>query len=80
MSAPFVPLNPKPFLNSLTGKKVSVVLKWNMTYEGILEAVDSYMNLKVQTPYLIATDQRETHRRASSQTQKNLSVANHRAF
>ena len=46
-SKPFVPLNPKPFLNSLTGKKVSVVLKWNMTYEGILEAVDSYMNLKV---------------------------------
>ena len=29
-----VPVNPKPFLNNLTGKKVIVKLKWGMEYKG----------------------------------------------
>lgn len=28
------PLNPKPFLTSLTGKQVMVKLKWGMEYKG----------------------------------------------
>lgn len=30
-----VPVNPKPFLNNLTGKPVIVKLKWGMEYKGI---------------------------------------------
>uniref|UniRef100_A0A0E0JWA0 Sm protein F n=1 Tax=Oryza punctata TaxID=4537 RepID=A0A0E0JWA0_ORYPU len=37
-----VPVNPKPFLNNLTGKPVIVKLKW-----GYLVSVDSYMNLQL---------------------------------
>ena len=29
-----VPVNPKPFLNDLTGKIVIVKLKWGMEYKG----------------------------------------------
>lgn len=29
-----VPVNPKPFLNELTGKSVIVKLKWGMEYKG----------------------------------------------
>jgi small nuclear ribonucleoprotein F len=29
-----VPVNPKPFLNDLTGKQVIVKLKWGMEYKG----------------------------------------------
>ncbi|KAF7495010.1 Small nuclear ribonucleoprotein F [Sarcoptes scabiei] len=42
-----LPLNPKPFLNSLTGKPVSVKLKWGMEYKGFLVSVDAYMNLQL---------------------------------
>ncbi|CAL5322271.1 unnamed protein product [Camellia sinensis] len=42
-----VPVNPKPFLNNLTGKKVIVKLKWGMEYKGFLVSVDSYMNLQL---------------------------------
>ena len=42
-----VPVNPKPFLNDLTGKTVIVKLKWGMEYKGYLVSVDSYMNLQV---------------------------------
>ncbi len=31
-----VPVNPKPFLNDLTGKQVIVKLKWGMEYKGTL--------------------------------------------
>ncbi|KAG5557211.1 hypothetical protein RHGRI_007474 [Rhododendron griersonianum] len=31
-----VPVNPKPFLNNLTGKRVIVKLKWGMEYKGTL--------------------------------------------
>jgi len=30
-----IPVNPKPFLNNLTGKTVIVKLKWGMEYKGI---------------------------------------------
>ncbi|GMP22504.1 hypothetical protein CsSME_00000498 [Camellia sinensis var. sinensis] len=42
-----VPVNPKPFLNNLTGKKVIVKLKWGMEYKSFLVSVDSYMNLQL---------------------------------
>jgi small nuclear ribonucleoprotein F len=40
-------VNPKPFLNNLTGQSVIVKLKWGMEYKGILMAIDSYMNLQL---------------------------------
>ena len=42
-----MPLNPKPFLNGLTGKPVMVKLKWGMEYKGYLVSVDGYMNIQV---------------------------------
>ncbi|MQL73855.1 hypothetical protein Taro_006215 [Colocasia esculenta] len=42
-----IPVNPKPFLNNLTGKSVIVKLKWGMEYKGFLVSVDSYMNLQL---------------------------------
>lgn len=47
MSSSMMPLNPKPFLNGLTGKPVLVKLKWGMEYKGYLVSVDGYMNLQV---------------------------------
>ncbi|KAK7265258.1 hypothetical protein RJT34_32876 [Clitoria ternatea] len=50
LSVPFfltIPVNPKPFLNNLTGKPVIVKLKWGMEYKGYLVSVDSYMNLQL---------------------------------
>ena len=41
-------MNPKPFLNGLTGKPVMVKLKWGMEYKGYLVSVDGYMNLQVR--------------------------------
>jgi small nuclear ribonucleoprotein (snRNP)-like protein len=41
-------VNPKPFLNELTGKTVIVKLKWGMEYKGYLVSVDAYMNLQVR--------------------------------
>ena len=40
-------INPKPFLQDLTGKHIIVKLKWGMEYRGRLNAVDSYMNVKL---------------------------------
>ncbi|KAJ8599950.1 hypothetical protein CTAYLR_002827 [Chrysophaeum taylorii] len=40
-------VNPKPFLNELTGQIVIVKLKWGMEYRGQLLSVDSYMNLQL---------------------------------
>uniref|UniRef100_T1IMT0 Sm protein F n=1 Tax=Strigamia maritima TaxID=126957 RepID=T1IMT0_STRMM len=42
-----LPVNPKPFLNSLTGKPVMIKLKWGMEYKGYLVSVDGYMNLQL---------------------------------
>ncbi|KAK6945971.1 LSM domain, eukaryotic/archaea-type, partial [Dillenia turbinata] len=44
-----IPVNPKPFLNNLTGKCVIVKLRWGMEYKGFLVSMDSYMNLHWQT-------------------------------
>jgi small nuclear ribonucleoprotein (snRNP)-like protein len=41
------PVNPKPFLQDLTGKPVFVRLKWGLEYKGYLVSTDSYMNLQV---------------------------------
>jgi small nuclear ribonucleoprotein F len=41
-------VNPKPFLQDLTGSQVIVRLKWGETeYRGKLLSVDSYMNLQL---------------------------------
>mmetsp|Transcript_22644 Transcript_22644/g.21767 ORF Transcript_22644/g.21767 Transcript_22644/m.21767 type:complete len:85 (+) Transcript_22644:141-395(+) len=40
-------VNPKPFLADLTGKKVSVRLKWGQVYQGELASSDAYMNLQL---------------------------------
>lgn len=32
-----IPVNPKPFLNNLTGKTVIVKLKWGMEYKGTMQ-------------------------------------------
>ncbi|CAH3180705.1 unnamed protein product [Porites lobata] len=42
-----MPLNPKPFLNGLTGKAVIAKLKWGHEYKGYLVSVDGYMNLQL---------------------------------
>ncbi len=42
-----MPLNPKPFLNGLTGKPIIVKLKWGMEYKGYLVSTDNYMNVQV---------------------------------
>ncbi|CAE7564838.1 unnamed protein product [Symbiodinium sp. CCMP2456] len=42
-----VPVNPKPFLNDLTGKLVLCKLKWGMEYKGSLKSIDPYMNLQL---------------------------------
>ena len=42
-----MPMNPKPFLNSLVGKAVMVKLKWGHEYKGFLVSTDSYMNLQM---------------------------------
>lgn len=42
-----MPLNPKPYLNGLTGKPVIVKLKWGMEYKGYLVSTDNYMNVQV---------------------------------
>ncbi|CAF1294016.1 unnamed protein product [Adineta ricciae] len=41
------PLNPKPYINELVGKKILVRLKWGMTYTGILINFDQYMNVQL---------------------------------
>ena len=43
-----VPVNPKPFLNDLTGKPVIAKLKWGMEYKGILVSVDNYVNIRME--------------------------------
>ncbi|KAF9046043.1 small nuclear ribonucleoprotein SmF, partial [Hymenopellis radicata] len=40
------PVNPKPFLQELTGKPVFVRLKWGQEYSGFLVSTDGFMNLQ----------------------------------
>jgi len=42
-----LPINPKPFLNSMTGKSIIVRLKWGPEYKGYLVSVDGYMNIQM---------------------------------
>ncbi|KAF5298411.1 hypothetical protein FQR65_LT18688 [Abscondita terminalis] len=42
-----MPINPKPYLNGLTGKAVMVKLKWGQEYKGYLVSVDGYMNIQL---------------------------------
>ena len=41
-------MNPKPFMQELTGKAVYVKLKWGLEYKGFLVSTDGYMNLQVR--------------------------------
>ena len=41
------PLNPRPYINELVGKKILVRLKWGMSYTGYLVSVDQYMNVQL---------------------------------
>ncbi|KKZ67165.1 hypothetical protein EMCG_07146 [[Emmonsia] crescens] len=44
----FVPLNPRPMLQSLVNEDIIVRLKWGHTeYKGQLVSVDSYMNIQL---------------------------------
>ncbi|KAI9672043.1 MAG: hypothetical protein M1829_004587 [Trizodia sp. TS-e1964] len=44
----FVPINPKPMLQSLVNEEVIVRLKWGQTeYKGRLVSIDSYMNIQL---------------------------------
>lgn len=43
--------NPKQFLSRLVHKKVKVVLKWGLTYEGILLSSDNYFNILLDDCY-----------------------------
>ncbi|KAG6833777.1 hypothetical protein H0H87_001209 [Tephrocybe sp. NHM501043] len=45
------PVNPKPFMQELTGKPVFVRLKWGLEYKGFLVSTDGYMNLQVFLVY-----------------------------
>lgn len=47
------PVNPKPYLQSLTGKPVWVRLKWGLEYKGYLVSTDGYMNLQVSIAFLV---------------------------
>ena len=38
-------VNPKPFLQDLVGRDVTVKLKWGMEYHGKLVSSDAYMNV-----------------------------------
>lgn len=42
-----MPINPKPYLNALTGKPVVIKLKWGHEYRGFLVSVDGYMNMQL---------------------------------
>ncbi|KAF7513001.1 hypothetical protein GJ744_011267 [Endocarpon pusillum] len=44
----FVPVNPRPMLQSLINEEVIIRLKWGQTeYKGRLISVDSYMNVQL---------------------------------
>ncbi|KJE97827.1 hypothetical protein CAOG_07919 [Capsaspora owczarzaki ATCC 30864] len=55
------PINPKPFLASLSGKPIIVKLKWGQEYHGTLLASDGYMNLQLGNT-IEHVDGEETHR------------------
>jgi len=46
-------VNPKPFMQELTGKAVFVRLKWGHEYKGFLVSTDGYMNLQVRRIFVL---------------------------
>ncbi|TCD71348.1 hypothetical protein EIP91_011119 [Steccherinum ochraceum] len=48
------PVNPKPFMQELTGKPVYVRLKWGLEYKGFLVSTDGYMNLQASLFQLVS--------------------------
>ena len=40
-------VNPRPFLDDVTGRWIAVKLKWGWELRGILKSSDAYMNLHV---------------------------------
>ncbi|PWN26564.1 putative small nuclear ribonucleo protein F [Jaminaea rosea] len=53
----FAPVNPKPFLQQLTGKQVIVKLKWGgLSYKGFLVSTDNYMNFQLANTEEIRED------------------------
>ncbi|CAD7692878.1 unnamed protein product [Nyctereutes procyonoides] len=40
-------LNPKTFLDELTGNTIMVKLKWGMDYKGYVVSVDGYMSIQL---------------------------------
>ena len=46
-NAQFIPLNPRPMLQSLVDKEVIIRIKWGQEYTGKLVSVDSYMNIQL---------------------------------
>lgn len=61
-----MPINPKPFLNGLTGKSVIVKLKWGHEYKGFLVSVDGYMNMQ------LANAEEYIDGQVTGKSQKNL--------
>lgn len=65
-------MNPKPFMQELTGKPVYVRLKWGLEYKGFLVSTDGYMNLQVrQSIILLKSSINILSGLCSSQTQKS---------
>lgn len=76
------PVNPKPFLQDLTGKSVFVKLKWGLEYKGYLVSTDSYMNLQVclyEWRKVISWANFTLDRRSSSQIRRNSKMGSRRA-
>ncbi len=61
------PVNPKPFMQELTGKPVYVRLKWGLEYKGFLVSTDGYMNLQVRASLLSSYTQGLSRRRSARQ-------------
>jgi len=52
------PLNPRPYINELVGKKILVRLKWGMTYTGKFNSlIHPYISLFVNLGFLVSVDQ-----------------------
>ncbi len=52
------PLNPRPYINELVGKKILVRLKWGMTYTGKFNSlIHPDISLFVNLGFLVSVDQ-----------------------
>lgn len=75
------PVNPKPFLQELTGKPVYVRLKWGLEYKGFLVSTDGYMNLQVGCSLMNLPMESGSHSNflCSSPTRRSFKTANRTA-